>query len=252
MSYQFSNNATTTLSGAITAGDTTLSVVSAAGFPASGDFTIVIDSEILLVTGIAGSTWTVARGAEGTTAAAHSAGASVTHVLTAAALKDGLVQSGISFPASPATNDRFYRNDLRGEYVYDGTRWASASLLVKTFIPIMLPPYSLAGTVMYLPAEGGNDWWIEDAVIFSKVTDTNNPSNRWDISVLSVDGGGAIVSTLATFSSVTTAPFQSQRAAIGALSGSTIEWLAVSIAKIGTPGTLDWLAARVTYRAIGN
>jgi hypothetical protein len=84
MAEKFSNNAQSTLLAGIAAGDTTLQVASAALFPGSGNFRLVIDSEILLVTAVSGNTFTVSRGVEGTTAAAHNAGSLVTHVLTAA------------------------------------------------------------------------------------------------------------------------------------------------------------------------
>lgn len=80
--HQYSNNASTTLAGAVTAGATSISVASAAGFPTQGKFTIVVDSEIMLVTGVAGTTWTVTRGHEGTAAVSHLIAAAVTHVLT--------------------------------------------------------------------------------------------------------------------------------------------------------------------------
>lgn len=86
MGYQFTNNAQTTLAADLTAGATSLSVASASGFPASGDFTIVVGSEIMLVTGVAGTVFTVSRAQEGTSAAAHSSGATVQHVVTAAFL----------------------------------------------------------------------------------------------------------------------------------------------------------------------
>src|SRR5438128_3558891 len=76
----------TTLNGAILAGDTSLIVASVASFPASGQFRILISDELLLVTAIAGTTFTVTRGIEGTTAAAHADGASIYHTLTAASL----------------------------------------------------------------------------------------------------------------------------------------------------------------------
>src|SRR6059036_897430 len=76
----------TTLNGAILAGDTSLIVASVASFPASGQFRILIGDELLLVTAIAGTTFTVTRGIEGTTAAAHADGASIYHTLTAASL----------------------------------------------------------------------------------------------------------------------------------------------------------------------
>jgi hypothetical protein len=83
---QFANNAQSSLAAAVGAGDTSLTVANAIPFPATGNFRVIIDGEILLVTGVVGNTFTVTRGAEGTAAAAHAVGAYVTHVLTAAAL----------------------------------------------------------------------------------------------------------------------------------------------------------------------
>jgi Tfp pilus assembly protein PilX len=63
--------AETTLTGAMTAAQTTLTVASASGFPASS-FHIRIDDEVMTVTGGFGTTtWTVTRGASGTTAKTH-------------------------------------------------------------------------------------------------------------------------------------------------------------------------------------
>jgi hypothetical protein len=70
--------ANTTLSSALTAAQTTISVPSATGFPTTGSFRIRIDDENMTVTGGQGTTtWTVTRGVNGTTAATHSAGTSV-------------------------------------------------------------------------------------------------------------------------------------------------------------------------------
>lgn len=83
----FSNNAQSTLDGAINYLVTSLDVASASSFPANGNFRIKIDDEIMLVTAVATNTFTVNRGAEGTTAASHSNGATISHVLTAAAIE---------------------------------------------------------------------------------------------------------------------------------------------------------------------
>jgi hypothetical protein len=80
------NNAASTLNGTIGANPGTLTVNSATPFPAAGNFRILIDSEILLVTAVAGAVFTVTGGQEGTTAAGHSNGATVTQLLTAGAL----------------------------------------------------------------------------------------------------------------------------------------------------------------------
>lgn len=87
---QYANAAQDTLNGSIGSGDGTLVVNSAGEFPSSGNFRILIDSEILLVTAVSGTTFTITRGVEGTSAASHSNGATVTHVLT----RDGLKALG--------------------------------------------------------------------------------------------------------------------------------------------------------------
>jgi hypothetical protein len=84
---QFTNNSTTTLAANIT--DTTgtsITVASSAGFPSTGTFRVIIDSELMKVTNVSGVTWTVSRGNGGSTPATHSAGATVTQLLTAEAL----------------------------------------------------------------------------------------------------------------------------------------------------------------------
>ena len=85
MAELFKNLASTTLSADIDNSTTSISVASAMGF-ASGNFRILVDSEIMKVTGVSGTTLTVVRGQEGTAATAHSNGATVKHVLTAGAL----------------------------------------------------------------------------------------------------------------------------------------------------------------------
>lgn len=83
------NGLVTTLAAAVV--DTTgTSLTVAAAAPASlqsGQFRIRIDNEIMVVTaGQSTTTWTVTRGAEGSTAATHANGAKIRHYLTAASL----------------------------------------------------------------------------------------------------------------------------------------------------------------------
>lgn len=71
----------TTLNGALTASTNPIVVTANSTFPQTGEFPIIIDSEIMWVTQGAGSnSWTVIRGMVGTTAAIHSSGATVTSV----------------------------------------------------------------------------------------------------------------------------------------------------------------------------
>lgn len=82
----FANNASTTLSANYTAASGTLSVTSASAFPTTGNFRILIGTNILLVTAVSGTTFTVVGGQEGTTDASATSGATVTHVITKGSL----------------------------------------------------------------------------------------------------------------------------------------------------------------------
>ncbi len=87
MAYErFANGGLSSLDSAVASDDVALTVKSAVGFPATGNFRIIVESEIMLVTGVLGKTFTVARAQEGTTAASHDSGVAVFHALTAGAL----------------------------------------------------------------------------------------------------------------------------------------------------------------------
>ena len=83
MTEQFSNQAQSTLASSMAAGASSLTVASATGFPTTGQFRIVVDQEIFLVSSVSGNVFTVTAGYEGTTQAAHTSGAVVAHILTA-------------------------------------------------------------------------------------------------------------------------------------------------------------------------
>ncbi len=95
-------SASTTLSAPIDAVQTSITVVNGSGFPLP-NFSVVIGSEILLVTSVSGvgnTTWTVARGQQGTTGAAAASGASVTPT---GADVNGVVISAVAANAHTAT-----------------------------------------------------------------------------------------------------------------------------------------------------
>ncbi len=110
---QYTNFAQTTLNGGINNSVTSLIVTSATTFPAGGQFRILIDAEILLVTAVSSNTFTVTRGAEGSSAASHLTGALVTHVLTAGSVQNSQGQNIVTvsgtntltctLPGSPTT-----------------------------------------------------------------------------------------------------------------------------------------------------
>lgn len=94
----FADDAYTTLASDITSGSTTLSVHDAANFPTEGNFRIRIGNELMLVTSVSGTTFTVTRAIESTTASSHEEGSLVVAIVTAGGmeqfLKDNILYYG--------------------------------------------------------------------------------------------------------------------------------------------------------------
>ena len=86
--YYSSTAARTTLASGVNDSTTTFSVVAVSGWPSSFPYTLVIDQdtvneELVEVTARSGTTLTVTRAVDGTTAKAHDAGAAVNHGVSA-------------------------------------------------------------------------------------------------------------------------------------------------------------------------
>jgi hypothetical protein len=82
--YYSSTAVATTLATSASNSDTTIEVTTLTGFPNLTPFTAILDTdtaseEVVDVTNVAGTTLTVTRGVDGTSAVSHSAGASFRH-----------------------------------------------------------------------------------------------------------------------------------------------------------------------------
>jgi hypothetical protein len=84
---QLENNPVTELDGGIDGSQTTLDVVDGSVFPATGNFHIRIEDEILLCTSRSTNTLTVTRGVEGSSGAAHGDAVSVAQKVTTGAIE---------------------------------------------------------------------------------------------------------------------------------------------------------------------
>jgi hypothetical protein len=150
---RFTNNAFTTLAGAIDESTTpvTFAVASASAFPTAGNFRIVVDSEILLVTSVSGNNFTATRGAEGSPIQAHAVGAGVRHVFTAGVLTQVLadnITTGpyASLPSSAGRAGRMYvPTDEYVVMVSDGSNW----LRYGPIYPVTRPNFSGATQVNF-------------------------------------------------------------------------------------------------------
>jgi prepilin-type N-terminal cleavage/methylation domain-containing protein len=117
--YKADTAPTTTLASAITStSQLTITVASASGFPTTSPFLVKIDSEYILVSGGAGTTsWTIYqtsdRGLLGSTAATHSAGATVTQIQRVNVTKCGTGTCTSSVPTKTVTgaDGKSYRVD---------------------------------------------------------------------------------------------------------------------------------------------
>lgn len=200
MAEQYTNDAVTTLAGAITSGATSLTVTSATGFPTTGNFRIRIDGELLLVTAVSGATWTVTRAIEAvggvTLATAHANGATVTHVLTAASLAlAGGVAIGATISGSNADGSILWQNqsgqlaqDAAGMFFFDpdGTY---GPLATAATLYIGGPNLNEAGYVAFYDASAAQYvpifidsgiWYFAGSVNFTgdlSITGTLNLSN---------------------------------------------------------------------------
>ena len=86
--YYSSTAVDTTLTGAINSSATSITVASTSGFPASYPYTLALSydtssEELVNVTAAAGTTLTIVRGQDGTSATSHDAGVAVKHVASA-------------------------------------------------------------------------------------------------------------------------------------------------------------------------
>lgn len=191
MTEQFANNAVTTLNGGILATDTSLTVTSATAFPLLPQFRIIVDSEIMLVTGVAGNVFTITRAMEGTIAAGHLSGATVSQILTAGALvqlKTDVATTSIVggrglYSARPSASSvsvgYVYRcTDVPFEYFSDGTNWNQRGPIID--IPAS-GPYSTwnGGTPLEFNVTGTETRTVVGDSIFFKTTSTASILHGW-------------------------------------------------------------------------
>lgn len=89
MAWNYSNTSIqTTLSAPVASGDTSITIVDTTGLPVSFPFSLILDYnlatvEVVTVTNVVGSTLTVTRGQDGTSAQSHSSGGPVVHGVVA-------------------------------------------------------------------------------------------------------------------------------------------------------------------------
>ncbi len=142
MTEQFANNAVTTLDTTIDDDDVTVIVDDESLFPTEPQFRIRIEDELMLVTAVAGATWTVERGIEDTIAVAHTSGNDIVHVLTAEALAqfraDSVQDEDIAdLPAAGLVGRLFIPTESPTILRDNGSTWDSFGPLYRLKPPVL-------------------------------------------------------------------------------------------------------------------
>jgi hypothetical protein len=176
---QLANSAQSTTTGSVdgVSNPVTFSVVSAAAFPTVGQFRVLIDSEILLVTSVSGAAFTASRAQEGTTIASHMLGATATHVLTAGSVRT-LYSNYVSFgllsalPAAGLAGRLYFPTVLQGSYYLDnGIAWTK-------FSPgnaALYPPFAVTGTSDEFDNNSFSGWTsVNDGTHLATITEAND------------------------------------------------------------------------------
>ncbi len=218
MAEVYNNDASTSLAAACGAGDTSISVVSSTQFNTSGTFRIRIDDEILTVTGVAGTTWTVTRASEVCegvqTAVGHSVNAAIYGVLTAASIVAGFSGgTGTVTTVSVAT-----ANGISGT-VANPTTTPAITLSLASITPTTV---SASGNV----SSGGNIV-ATGTVLGSNLSgiNTGDSGTVTTVSVVTANGVSGTVATATTTPAITlslAAITPTSVAASGNVSGSNL------------------------------
>ena len=131
MTWDYTNDYSSTLYSSYTSGGTSLVVVSVSGLPASGRYFILkIELEYFLCTSYTGTTLTVVGAQAGSTAANHSSAAAITGCWIVPSVLDGIrsdqsqVGTYANLPTSGMkTGDRYTCTNRRAEFIYNGSNW---------------------------------------------------------------------------------------------------------------------------------
>lgn len=152
---------------------------------------------------------------------------------------------GTSFPASPATDDRYYRTDKGLWFHYDGTLWLSDMIFTIQMDGgrISATNADLAGAAIAL--KGGSDIYIEDVVFAYYIGGGGSAlsaSHKWNIVL---NKGVAASSSLTSITTLAISSGSSQQSrsstnTIGALMNNGTSHLRLNLGatKTGTPGDL--------------
>jgi hypothetical protein len=159
----------------------------------------------------------------------------------------GAYPEGASFPASPGSGDKFYRNDLNLLCYYDGVRWLSAQEYTLAFAQEAVLPITASNAAGFFAALPLSAVYLTRLVSGTRNAGTNNGSNYWTISMENRPTGATIAS-FATASD-TSGDYVTHESTINAAVASSEHALRMAASKVGSPGSL-YLFPTLYYRRL--
>jgi hypothetical protein len=158
-----------------------------------------------------------------------------------------LTAGGTAFPASPATNELYFRTDLGQEFYYDGTRWLSTALYSHLIEQAASTTTSISATstwnqrVMRPLLRGGSDIYMVqlECMFFVNSGGTAlGASHKWVGTFHKADSANSLTTLITiNINSGASSTWRVDLQSINALLGSFYE-LGIDWTKTGTPGSL--------------
>ena len=172
----------------------------------------------------------------------------------------GIVMGGTAFPASPATDLRYYRTDLDREFFYDGTRWLSSQVFSLSFTDLAGGVSATGAALSHAvpTATGISDiWYIEvvDQFIVQSGGSALDSTHKWNITNYHRNGNTSGTNSAAWASrdiaSGSSDVWRTLTTTIGSVGPASGPWNAIATywTKTLGPGNLQALST-LTYRYI--
>jgi hypothetical protein len=165
----------------------------------------------------------------------------------------GGINSGTSFPGSPAAGDLFHRTNLRIPlWRYDGTRWLCTCVHEISFGGTeILNNVTTAATWAWLPVRSDFGIYIDELKAVTRVVTTLSGSAYYtiDLNRHAADNTATSVGSF-NLSADTVNAWTEHTIAVAAVLNATARALGLGVTKTGSPGALR-LSAMLVHRLIG-
>lgn len=159
---------------------------------------------------------------------------------------------GVSFPSSPATDEKYYRKDLQLLCYFDGTRWLTVDeYVVAALVTNSIQPYAASNTRnLRFPRPSNFGIYLTRLSCSTFVAGTSDSTNYWSVALESVSAAN-VGTSVVSFDTKTDASntWVAHDQSIGAVLAAGAINLGVSHTKTGAPGNLLNVCA-LRYRQI--